>query len=127
MTARRPSHAARAGRLLPPALAVLAVALAVGGCGGGDQSSQEPVATTIVELPKSYRFAPEAITVTAGSTVTWTNHDNFTHNVMFDGSEPMTMAPGESATRDFPEAGTYSYVCTFHPTDMTGSVLVTGS
>lgn len=106
---------------------VLFVAVTVAACGGGASADGEatPVATTSVDLPTSYRFAPAAITVTAGATVTWTNHDNFTHNVALEGAEPLTMAPGESATHTFTTPGRYPYVCSLHPRDMTGSVLVT--
>ena len=112
-----------------PALvvAVLTLVLAVAGCGGVTATDGEatPVATTTVDLPTSYRFAPVAITVAAGATVTWTNHDNFTHNVALDGVQPFTMAPGESATHTFATPGLYPYVCSLHPKDMKGSVLVT--
>ena len=84
------------------------------------------VATTTVDLPKSYKFEPPAITVDAGATVTWTNHDDFTHNVTFEGEEGLTMRPGESTTRDFPTAGTYAYQCSLHPRDMNGTVVVGG-
>ena len=40
---------------------------------------RQPGRDDSVDLPKSYKFAPAAITVTAGTTVTWTNDDNFTH------------------------------------------------
>jgi plastocyanin len=109
---------------------VIAIALLVpvlAACGGGTGASQSPVATTAVDLPKSYRFAPEAITVPAGSTVTWTNNDNFTHNVRLDGAEPLQMAPGEAATHTFETPGTYPYVCSLHPQDMRGTVVVTPS
>lgn len=115
-----------AGRFLLPALAVLAFVLAAcGGAGAGVASS--PVPTTMVDLPTSYRFAPVAIVVPAGSTVTWTNHDNFTHNVSLEDQAPLTMGPGESAGHTFATPGTYPYVCSLHPKDMKGSVLVTGS
>jgi plastocyanin len=106
---------------------VLLVSVAVAACGGGAAADAEatPVATTTVDLPTSYRFAPVAITVTAGATVTWTNHDNFTHNVTLEGAAPLTMAPGELASHTFPTPGLYPYVCSLHPKDMTGSVLVT--
>jgi plastocyanin len=38
-------------------------------------SSQAPV----VRMAKSYRFAPPAIEIPAGTTLTWINDDNFTH------------------------------------------------
>ena len=78
---------AGARRLRPAALAaliLLAVPIVVA-CSPSDTSGGEPVATTEVQLPRSYRFAPAAITVPVGATVTWTNDDNFTHTVQVDG------------------------------------------
>jgi plastocyanin len=112
------------------AIAVVAfVALAVAGCagsGGADDAAASPVATTSVDLPKSYKFEPAAIAVDVGSTVTWTNHDEFTHNVTFPGEDSLQMKPGDSVTRDFPTAGTFAYQCSLHPRDMQGSVVVSG-
>ena len=107
---------------------LFALLLVLAACGGGDgtSASASPVATTTVDLPKSYRFEPTAIVVEAGATVTWTNHDNFSHTVGFEGDEPLAMAPGESVTRMFATAGEYRYVCTLHPQNMKGTVLVTG-
>jgi plastocyanin len=117
-------------RSRPPALALvgLVLSLALAGCGGGSTGAS-PVATSSVDLPQSYRFAPTDIRVAAGTTVTWTNHDNFSHSVQFlDGglpNTPMTMKPGDSTTFTFPSAGLYHYQCSFHPQNMKGSVLVT--
>jgi plastocyanin len=105
-------------------LALLAAAIALAGCGGGGASSSGPVETTSVDLPKSYKFVPPAIAVENGATVTWNNRDDFTHNVTFEGDDPLTMAPGETASRDFATPGVYPYTCTLHPTEMTGSVTV---
>jgi plastocyanin len=115
-------------RLRPAALAALALVVlaTVVACSTSDTGG-EPVATTEVQLPKSYRFEPVAITVPVGATVTWTNDDNFTHNVTFEGSEPATMSPGTSTTRTFDTAGTFAYLCTLHPQDMQGTVEVSGS
>jgi plastocyanin len=105
-------------------LALLAVAVALAGCGGGGASPSGPVSTTTVDLPKSYAFVPAAIVVENGATVTWNNRDDFTHNVTFEGDEPLMMAPGEAASRTFTSPGLYPYTCTLHPTEMTGSVTV---
>ena len=107
-------------------LSALLLVLAACGGGGAATASVGPVDTTTVDLPKSYRFEPAAIVVDAGATVTWTNHDNFSHTVGFDGEEPLAMSPGESVTRMFATAGEYQYVCTLHPQNMKGTVLVTG-
>jgi plastocyanin len=108
----------------------LALALALGllfaGC--SQTAPASPVAISQVDLPRSYRFAPEDITVGAGMTVTWTNHDNFTHSVrMLEGGDVQMMKPGESATHAFPAAGLFRYDCSLHPNDMRGSVLVTAT
>ena len=86
----------------------------------------EPVATAQVDLPRSYRFAPADIVVPVGTTVTWTNNDNFTHSVRLldPADEPLMLKPGERVTHDFTTAGLYRYDCSLHPKDMTGSVLV---
>jgi plastocyanin len=115
---------ARRRPLLVAGLALAAVALA--GCSGGATATEAAVATTTVDLPKSYRFDPVAITVEAGAIVTWTNHDEFTHNVTFDGEPALTMRPGESVSRVFEAAGSYPYLCSLHPRDMTGRVDVQG-
>ena len=95
----------------------------------GGTSGDAAVETSVVDLPPSYRFAPEAISVPAGTTVTWTNNDNFTHSVQFlDGglpAEPLQMQPGASTTFTFDAPGTYRYQCHLHPQDMRGTVTVT--
>jgi plastocyanin len=90
------------------------------------QAPAEPVATDEVDLPLSYKFEPTAITVPDGTTVTWTNHDNFTHNVRLfdDGGEVLDLPPGESVSFTFTGPGEHRYDCSFHPNDMSGVVVV---
>ena len=106
--------------LLP---AVAAAAVFAAGCGGSGESSQ-PVATTEVQMVKSYRFDPKVIEIEAGETVTWTNEDNFTHTVQVDGQEDHKVEQGESVEITFDEPGNYDYVCTLHSQDMDGEVIV---
>jgi plastocyanin len=82
------------------------------------------VATTEVEMVKSYRFDPKAIEIEAGETVTWTNNDNFTHTVQVDGQGDHKVEKGESVSIEFGTPGTYHYVCTLHSRDMEGEVIV---
>ena len=87
-----------------------------------------PVRTDQVEMAKTYKFAPAVIEVKAGTTVTWTNHDDFPHNVtLLTGPDKTakSLAIGESATIPFPQAGTVFYECTLHPQQMRGKVIVT--
>lgn len=110
---------------------LVAIALLTAACGSGtsDASAGVPVATSTVNLPPSYKFDPVSITVKAGTTVTWTNHDNFTHSVQFkDGglpTSPQLMPPGASTTFTFSTPGTYHYQCSLHPQQMQGVVTVT--
>ena len=109
--------------------AFLAACSPSGSAGSGVATGGTAVATSVVDLPPSYRFAPDAISVAQGTTVTWTNHDNFTHSVQFlDGglpTEPLLMQPGASATFAFATPGTYHYQCHLHPQNMRGTVTVT--
>ena len=107
------------------AVLVIATAATLTACGsGGSQASAGAVETNAVSMAMSYRFEPEAITVAAGDAVTWTNNDNFTHNVRIGDQVVGEAEPGQSVTHTFDEPGTYDYDCSLHPTDMKGVVTV---
>ena len=107
------------GQLVAAALLVFLLA----GCGDSTKAS-EPVETDQVDLPPSYKFEPKVIQVTAGTTVTWTNNDHFTHSVEMDGEPDHKIEPGETVELTFDTPGEYKYVCTLHPHDMSGTVIV---
>ena len=70
-------------------------------------------------------FNPATITVSVGTTIVWTNKDAVTHNVT---SNPVlfssgAMSNGATFSYKFATAGTFSYICTIHPS-MTASVTV---
>lgn len=108
-------------------VALLVAGLLIGllaGC-SGEEAPAEPVETNEVDLPRSYLFDPEAITVEAGTEVTWTNSDEFTHSVKLESPvEEMVgvIKPGEKTSFLFEEPGQYEYVCTFHLQQMDGTV-----
>jgi plastocyanin len=116
------------GLCLALSIAMTFVACSTSGS-SGNAGAGEPVATSTVNLPPSYKFEPASITMKAGTTVTWTNNDNFTHSVQFkDGGLPtdaMLMKPGESTTFVFASTGTFHYQCSLHPQNMQGMVTVT--
>ena len=89
--------------------------------------SRDPVETTEVTAVKSYKFDPQVIAVSAGSEVTWTNEDDFPHNLqVLDGSDATHDLPiGDSVRLTFDEAGDYYYECSIHPQQMRGKVVVT--
>jgi len=84
------------------------------------------VASSAVAID-NFSFTPAAITVKAGTTVTWTNNDEEPHSVV-SSQEPMrspTLA-GRASTfsHTFTKPGTYAYNCGIHPF-MHGTVEVT--
>jgi plastocyanin len=103
---------------------VLAAAVPVLATGCGGVHLGKPVATNQVLLPKSYKFEPAAIIVKAGTSVTWRNDDNFSHTVKVEDGVDHELGRGKSVTIRFAKPGTYHYLCTFHPHDMRGEVIV---
>ena len=83
-----------------------------------------------------FQFVPQSVTVNLGDTVQWTNQGPSIHTTTSDtgvwDSGAMapgqsfgygSMASGQSFSRIFGTAGTFTYHCTIHPF-MTGSVIV---
>ncbi|MGW2253946.1 cupredoxin domain-containing protein [Kitasatospora sp. NPDC001660] len=74
----------------------------------------------------NYAFSPSTLTVSAGTTVTWTNNDADAHTVTSSGSGPLnsgTLNQGASYSYTFTTPGTYAYICSIHPF-MHGTVVV---
>ncbi|HEX2094987.1 MAG TPA: plastocyanin/azurin family copper-binding protein [Longimicrobiaceae bacterium] len=72
-------------------------------------------------------FSPAAVTIATGGTVQW-QISGSTHNVTFQGTAPPggnvpDTNSGNTVSRTFPTAGSYSYQCTRH-NGMTGRVVV---
>ena len=74
----------------------------------------------------NFTFSPTPLTVTAGTTVTWVNHDDIPHSIVCPAlkmrSHPMDS--DESFAYKFEQTGTYDYMCGLHP-HMHGQVVVT--
>ena len=70
-------------------------------------------------------FSPATITVTAGTTITWTNKDGVAHTVTSNSALFDSGAINTNGTYShlFSTAGTFPYYCMVHPT-MTASVIV---
>jgi YVTN family beta-propeller protein len=74
----------------------------------------------------NFAFAPAAITVKRGTTISWSNDDGSPHAVAFkDGSAgAKNLLPKDSFSRAFDTAGSFDYFCSFHPY-MQAKVVVT--
>jgi len=89
-------------------------------------TSSIPINTVVMADTK---FIPSTITVSKGTTVTWHNLEDRTHNATADDKSWKTddMNLGESKSVTFDKPGTYSYHCTHHSLmglGMTGTVIV---
>lgn len=74
-------------------------------------SSATAASTHTVSITKA-GFVPATVTIPNGDSVTWKNNDSTTHQIVFDNgslSSTRVLSPGESATRIFPDAGTFAY------------------
>ncbi len=113
--------------LLSVMVLLAGMSMVIAGCAPSAVNAQAPVQTNQVTMPVSYEFVPAVIQVTVGETVTWTNKDNFTHDVHILGginwmSQPLH--PGMSASYTFTKAGDFPYTCDFHSQQMKGEVIV---
>ncbi|MDD1656227.1 MAG: cupredoxin domain-containing protein [Methanomicrobiales archaeon] len=93
--------------------------------------------TTAVEsvaevLIRNFAFEPASLTISAGTTVIWTNEDSAPHQVASDPHPAHTDLPelvsdtlssGDSYRFTFVKTGTYGYHCHLHPT-MKGTIVV---
>ena len=72
---------------------------------------------TRVIVQKGRRFLPAQITIPRGERLTFTNQDEFIHQMYSDGLfDSDEKAPGEILNETFPRAGTFQVRCHIHPT-----------
>jgi plastocyanin len=120
-------------------------AVLVAACGSGSSSSSSTAAPARPAVPSqtkpasptvarsghvrvligNYAFTPATMVVSAGTKVTFTNHDQTAHTATSakPGFDSGTIAPGKSRTVTLSRPGRYAYVCQFHPF-MHGVVIV---
>ena len=99
-------------------LMMIVVSCSKSGGGYGSSSSNPPAtpAANTVSIVNMTTYAPASITVTAGTTITWTNNDNMAHTVTADDNSfnSGNIAAGGTYSKQFSVAGTYPYHCTIH-------------
>jgi plastocyanin len=134
----------------PLALALTLGVLAIAGCGGDDDESENgsarepPEATgrTAFAMNDQLTFEPKKIEVSVGAKVTWKNAGKIAHTVTADKSKAadpslVSIPAGtkewdsglvngaESYARTFEKPGTYRYICIPHEgVGMVGTVVV---
>jgi plastocyanin len=93
------------------------------GCSKSDSKTTNPGPDEV--FIESFAFTPATLTVSVGTTITWTNKDGVAHTVT---SDDLTLNSGLMETggiysHQFNTAGTFNYHCTVHPT-MLAKVIV---
>ncbi len=75
--------------------------------------------------PGAYAFSPASVTVQTGDTISWTNSSSAPegHDVSGSGFDSGVLQQGQSYSHTFATAGTFSYICSIHPS-MKGTVTV---
>lgn len=99
-------------------------------------------ASATVQMTNDMRFAPATVRIQAGATVTWRNTSSVGHTVTADpglasdaahvrlpeGASPFNsgnIPPGQSYSRTFEVAGSYTYFCVPHESQgMIGRIVV---
>lgn len=106
---------------------------------GAPATAAQPTRSAEIRI-SAFRFQPAELTVTAGTTVTWTNDDAILHTVTTgtsvkkddfgnyeitpDGRINATLADkGQTFSFTFPTPGDYAYFCSRH-NNMTARVVV---
>ena len=89
------------------------------------RAADQPAAANAEVKIDNFSFGPETLTVTVGTTVTWTNRDDIPHTVVStDGVfKSKVRDTDEKFSYTFAKAETYPYYCSVHP-KMTGKVVV---
>jgi plastocyanin len=114
--------------------AALASLLLLAGCGGGDSGgsggSSDPAPRSANVNIKDFKYGPAEVRVALGGTLTFVNGDRADHTATTsDGAaaefDTGRLATGDSKPVKLSEAGSYAYICTFHPY-MKGTVVVAG-
>jgi plastocyanin len=80
--------------------------------------------SAVVTIDK-FTFAPQRVTVKAGTTVTWSNNDDTPHVVASSTKSFRSKAldTDDKFSFTFNTAGVYEYFCSLHP-HMTGTIVV---
>ena len=109
--------------LAAPVVAAVAL-LASGSRSFTASAGQTQVSSAEVKID-NFSFGPAAVTVAAGTTVTWTNRDDIPHTVVSDEKvfKSKVLDTDEKFSFTFTKPGTYGYFCSIHP-KMTGKVVV---
>jgi plastocyanin len=96
----------------------LALTLALAACGTKAHSPK----VLHVDI-RAMAYVPNALAVSVGDTVEWTNNDLVPHSVTNKTFDSKSIAPHQTWSYVAKEPGDFAYGCTFHTT-MVGAIIV---
>jgi plastocyanin len=97
--------------------------LVLAGCGSSastKSAAPTPAAAAVTAAKvtiSDFKFAPPAVTLKRGGTITFTNRDTAPHTATADDGPSFdtgTLKQGQTKTVTFPTSGTFAYHCAFH-------------
>jgi plastocyanin len=76
--------------------------------------------TTVAVEIKDFKFSPQPVTAKVGDAIVFTNSDSAPHTATLDDGacDTESIAAGAKGALVFNAAGTYTYHCTVHPSQM---------
>jgi plastocyanin len=103
------------------AASLAALLWVIGATGGSTAATPESTRITM----KNFMYSPVPLTVSAGSTVIWTNLDDEPHTAVSDSGlfRSGALDTNDSFSFKFDKPGTYHFTCSIHPR-MVGTVIV---
>jgi plastocyanin len=94
----------------------------------GAKNASQVETTALVAQKKTiaimnFAFNPPALSIDAGTTVTWVNEESATHTIKSATFNSGKLSKGDTFQFKFNEKGTYNYSCGIHPS-MKGTITV---
>ena len=105
-----------------PAAVLAASAWILAGLATVTMATTPPAAAVQID---NFTFKNPTVTVTAGTTVTWTNGDDIPHTVVSKTGafKSKVLDTGDRFSFTFAKPGQFGYYCSLHP-HMTGTIVV---
>jgi plastocyanin len=96
--------------------ALLVVSTLTVGCAASASTRPSATPKSRTVLIQNYSYHPQTLTVTAGTRVTFTNHDHTAHTATSTSGtfDTGTLHPGQSTNVVLSKPGKYTFYCQFH-------------
>jgi plastocyanin len=118
--------------MLAAVACVALLGVACGGDDGGDAAGGDDAGAggggSVTLTAAEFAWDPAELSVAAGGSIELVNEDDAKHNITVeDAGIDVDVDPSGSTTVDLAdvEAGSYDFVCEYHPDTMTGTLEVT--